>query len=433
MRRISLLLGAGLLAAVIGGCGPAPAPDSQQPTVAATAVPTPAGEVYPTTAPTTAVPQATAAPPAPTAAPAGPERISFAPGASSGMAKGAVVRGEERRYVLGARAGQQMRVQISALEQNAVFAIFDPAGKSLAGAEPGADATDWAGALPADGDYQIAVGPTRGNATFELSVSIVDAPARGSIRSANWAAVIAGDPMLERSQGEGRTYVAVRGAKPGVGGYPLLDSIVYADMDGDGAEEAAITLESGGTAGNIGFLVYRQAGPAPTLAAWRDGYKLGLLTENGRLVLRSALYAGWEPNCCPSGFTLETLALAGDQLQVVDTRQEGFPEMQVATVEQFYTLIGRKDLAGAYAMLSDAEHARTSFEGWQALYADTIDEQATLSADPGTPNVVRVATTITRSSPAGGQVKVRFEGSWTLEWGGVRGWVLSNPQFVAVG
>ena len=150
-------------------------------------------------------------------------------------------------------------------------------------------------------------------------------------------------------------------------------------------------------------------------------------------MLRLALYAGWEPNCCPSGFTLETLALAGDQLQVIDTRQEGFPEMQVATVEQFYMLIGRKDLEGAYAMLSDAEQARTSFEAWQALYADTIDEQATVSAEPGTPNVMRVATTITRSSPAGGQVTVRFEGTWTLVWGGVRGWVLSNPQFVAVG
>jgi hypothetical protein len=139
-----------------------------------------------------------------------------------------VVRGTEQRYVLGARAGQLMRVQIGALEHNAVFAIFDPSGQSLAGAEPGRDATDWSGTLPSSGDYQIAVGATRGNATFRLDVMITDPASRAQpIRDMDWNAVIASDGALAYASVEGRPYVTVQGANPGVGGHPLLDNIIY--------------------------------------------------------------------------------------------------------------------------------------------------------------------------------------------------------------
>src|SRR5262249_48966367 len=150
--------------------------------------------------------------------------------------------------------------------------------------------------------------------------------------------------------------------------------------------EAAIPLNSGGTAGNIGFLVYRQATPSPQLTAWKDGYKLGLLTEAGRLVARNALYAGWEPNCCPSGFSLDTYTLQKGQLHRIAHREEGLAQMQAATVEHFYELLGHKDMKDAYALLSDVEQAANPYDAWAIGYADTLDIQATATADPAVPN-----------------------------------------------
>jgi hypothetical protein len=99
-------------------------------------------------------------------------RISFAKGETSAAVSDAVVRGEREIYKLGARRGQTMTVRITSLEDNAVFQIQAPNGKFLPDADEGDDATDWSGTLPADGDYKIIVGGTRGNATFRLTVSI---------------------------------------------------------------------------------------------------------------------------------------------------------------------------------------------------------------------------------------------------------------------
>lgn len=100
------------------------------------------------------------------------ERVRFAPGTSGATIKGAVIRGERDVYLLGAGAGQTMKVKIYSLEDNAVFQIKNPDGSFASGAEEGVDATIWSGRLPAYGDYKIVVGGTRGNATYTLMVEI---------------------------------------------------------------------------------------------------------------------------------------------------------------------------------------------------------------------------------------------------------------------
>lgn len=100
------------------------------------------------------------------------QRVRFARGRTTAVLHGAVVRGTRDRYILGARAGQTMIVHISSREKNAVFTILGPDATALDGTEEGADATDWTGELPMSGDYSIWVGPTRGNATYTLEVTI---------------------------------------------------------------------------------------------------------------------------------------------------------------------------------------------------------------------------------------------------------------------
>jgi hypothetical protein len=99
-------------------------------------------------------------------------RIQFRPGSSSATVTGGVVLGSRNRYVLGARAGQTMLVNITSVEENAVFTIYAPGGQLLPGSEAGEEWKSWSGILPTTGDYTIVIGTTRGNASYSLAVTI---------------------------------------------------------------------------------------------------------------------------------------------------------------------------------------------------------------------------------------------------------------------
>jgi len=113
------------------------------------------------------------------------KKIQFAPGASSAQVRGAVVRGERALYSIEAREGQHMSVHIVSTEKNAVVQAYVPgakqevrdsvlhiSGNTLPGAGEGDDAARWSGRLPTSGVYVLAVGSTRGNATYRLNVTI---------------------------------------------------------------------------------------------------------------------------------------------------------------------------------------------------------------------------------------------------------------------
>lgn len=106
------------------------------------------------------------------AAPGSDQVIRFAPGASSAVVSGGIARGETAVYTIGAGAGQTMSLGMQSAEDNAVFQIETPDGRQLPGAADGDDTRVWRGPLPADGDYRIIVGSTRGGASYELKVSI---------------------------------------------------------------------------------------------------------------------------------------------------------------------------------------------------------------------------------------------------------------------
>lgn len=95
-------------------------------------------------------------------------RVRFARGRTTAVIKDAVVRATRDRYVLRARAGQTLIVHITSLEDNAVFDVYAPGGRRTLAQET----TDWEGALPRTGNYVISVGPTRGNASYTLEVTI---------------------------------------------------------------------------------------------------------------------------------------------------------------------------------------------------------------------------------------------------------------------
>lgn len=101
------------------------------------------------------------------------KRIKFPRGRTSTVINNAALRDEIDQYILNARAGQKMKVDITSVEDNASFQITRPDKTQLL---PGAgfddDVKHWNGELPESGDYTIEVAPTRGNATYRLKVEI---------------------------------------------------------------------------------------------------------------------------------------------------------------------------------------------------------------------------------------------------------------------
>jgi LysM repeat protein len=97
-----------------------------------------------------------------------PIRIQFARGETSSTVSGSLVRGEQVRYLLGARSGQTMVVNISSVENNAVITVTAPNGQILSSA----DVRSWSGVLPQNGDYLVTVGSVRGNASYNLVMTI---------------------------------------------------------------------------------------------------------------------------------------------------------------------------------------------------------------------------------------------------------------------
>ena len=101
------------------------------------------------------------------------KRIKFPRGRTSTVINNAVLREDIDQYLVGARSGQRMRIEITSVEGNASFQIVRPGNKGmLPGAAFDDDATKWNGVLPETGDYVIEVAPTRGNATYRLKVEI---------------------------------------------------------------------------------------------------------------------------------------------------------------------------------------------------------------------------------------------------------------------
>ncbi len=108
-----------------------------------------------------------------------PERIRFAPGATSATVDGFSIANAPKRYVLRATAGQEMTVNLVTPSAFTYITVLTPDGGNLAGAD--GIIQNWTGRLPTTGDYTVEVINTgQGAANFTLQVTIVT-PGNGPI------------------------------------------------------------------------------------------------------------------------------------------------------------------------------------------------------------------------------------------------------------
>jgi hypothetical protein len=281
-------------------------------------------------------------------------------------------------------------------------------------------------------------------ATLVLAALLVPSAQADAVplRQVDWQAVLAADPHLHiESQpplaGAG-PYVSVvtppAGDESGPSaatpsGYALIDGVQYGDLDGDGVEEAAIVLVSGGTAGAVGVLLYRADEPLPRLIASLSGYKLGAQLQDGALTLLQPRYAGFEANCCPSAEVETVYGLVGDQLVVSSETEQPLTEAQVETVRAYYTAIGRHALSEAYDFLSQDFQQTHPFEAWAAGFSDT--QRVRVDQLEQTPTGVAVRLTAVDDTAAGARVARRFAGTWSLAWStAAHRWLLDQASIV---
>ncbi|KOR30696.1 hypothetical protein TI04_04515 [Achromatium sp. WMS2] len=103
--------------------------------------------------------------------------VRFDRGSSQAAFDGAVVNGDNDVYTLSAKGGQTMGVEITSVEDNAVFSIYRRLGRkwvALPDAGPENEGSGWNDVLPGTGISQlkIVVGSSRGNATYILKINI---------------------------------------------------------------------------------------------------------------------------------------------------------------------------------------------------------------------------------------------------------------------
>ncbi len=100
--------------------------------------------------------------------------IQFRKGEQSSLVVGSLTRAEKRRYILNARAQQNMTVKITSPDNNAVMAIYLPSRRdALPLADSVNNATTWTGSLPESGNYLFVVNSKNGTPTdYSLEVEI---------------------------------------------------------------------------------------------------------------------------------------------------------------------------------------------------------------------------------------------------------------------
>ena len=93
------------------------------------------------------------------------------------------------------------------------------------------------------------------------------------------------------------------------GGEVDAAEVIYADLTGNGAEEAVVPVSSGGTLGNLAVFVfgYRPDGLRTLLEVLppeeaRGGH-MRAEVESGQLLISWSVYGPDDANCCPSGGT----------------------------------------------------------------------------------------------------------------------------------
>lgn len=105
------------------------------------------------------------------------------------------------------------------------------------------------------------------------------------------------------------------------GGSIVPSEVIYQDLTGDNEDEAVVPISSGGTLGDVAFIVLQaKSSGAKTLLSEAPGGGLAVSIEDGKLVMTQSVPGVDDPNCCPSNLRKTVYRWDGARL-VVESEQ----------------------------------------------------------------------------------------------------------------
>lgn len=122
---------------------------------------------------------------------------------------------------------------------------------------------------------------------------VTAAPAAGGCSKAAAKAAVLASSLPQRWKDE---------ARHKYGPYEGLDGTICRDFTRDGQIDMAATFASGGTAGDVAWVLFRRVGSGWKLAIARlHDYKLTLTVRGSDIVETLPVYRRNDANCCPTG------------------------------------------------------------------------------------------------------------------------------------
>jgi hypothetical protein len=111
------------------------------------------------------------------------------------------------------------------------------------------------------------------------------------------------------------------------GGRLLPEEIIFADLTGDGVDEAVVPISSGGTGGDIAYAVFSDRGGAleELLQVKPEAGRVTAAVEDGVLMDTQPIYAPEDPLCCPSQLRRTYYRWDGKELVVDREETESTP------------------------------------------------------------------------------------------------------------
>ncbi len=113
------------------------------------------------------------------------------------------------------------------------------------------------------------------------------------------------------------------------GGRFAQSDVLYADLTGDGADEAVVPVSSGGTLGDVAFIVLTMSGADTKVVLReypRDAHGLAVAVVDGKLIETQPVPGPDDPECCPGMLRKTTYAWNGAALAVESVKTEVNPE-----------------------------------------------------------------------------------------------------------
>jgi hypothetical protein len=121
-----------------------------------------------------------------------------------------------------------------------------------------------------------------------------------------------------------RSSEAVQDLLDVTGGLYVQDNVLYTDLTGDGDEEAVVPVSSGGTLGDVGFIVLTEAEGAleALLTATPQTGGVSVVVVDGKVFAVEAVPGPDDPECCPSQLRTTVYAWDGEELAVESSTVE---------------------------------------------------------------------------------------------------------------